>query len=304
LPQAPTRDFLDSAVLGRLSRLTLGARMPMIGNVAGIHRSATRGSSIEFAEYRKYVQGDDIRHVDWRVFARTDRFYIKEFEADTNLRCCLVLDISGSMAFVGDHGSRLDYAKRLLATLAHLLVNQGDAAGLVCFSDGTVHDIPPRDAPSHLRTLFDTMADVQATGATGIVRTIHDLAEKIRQRALVIVFSDLFTPVAPLMDCFEHMRFRKHDLAVFHILDRQELDFSFDRPIRFMDMEGSFHMTTDPAVIKAGYRRELDRYLASMAHGCREFNVDYHRVFTDTDYEAALATFLLQRMTKKQGPKS
>ncbi len=276
----------------------------MAGSVSGLHRSATRGASVEFAEYRKYVQGDDIRHVDWRVFARTDRFYIKEFEADTNLRCCLVLDISGSMAFAGAHGSRLDYAKRLLVTLAHLLVHQGDAAGLVCFSDGTRHDIPPRDAPSHLRAIFETVAAVQPNGTTGIVQTLHDLAEKIRQRALVIVFSDLFTPVGELMECFEHMRFRKHDLAVFHLLDRQELDFNFDRPIRFQDLEGNFQLITDPAIIKAGYQRELDRYLSTMEHGCREFSVDYHRVFTDTDYEAALATFLLQRMTKKQGPRS
>ncbi len=292
--------LVDSAVLGRLSRLTLNARLPMAGSVAGLHRSATRGSSIEFAEYRKYVQGDDIRHVDWRVFARTDRFYIKEFEADTNLRCCLVLDVSGSMGFTGAHGSRLDYAKRMLATLAHLLVHQGDAAGLVCFSDGALHEIPPRDSPSHLRVLFDTIADVQAQGRTRIIKAIHDLSEKIRQRALVIVFSDFLTPLDDLLGCFEHMRFRKHDLAVFHLLDRQEFDFVFDRPIRFTDMEGTGHILADPAVIKADYQRELDRYLATMEHGCREFGVDYHRVFTDMDYEAAIAAFLLKRMKKQQ----
>ncbi len=292
--------LVDSAVLGRLSRLTLNARLPMAGSVAGLHRSATRGSSIEFAEYRKYVQGDDIRHVDWRVFARTDRFYIKEFEADTNLRCCLVLDVSGSMGFTGAHGSRLAYAKRMLATLAHLLVHQGDAAGLVCFSDGALHEIPPRDSPSHLRVLFDTIAGVQAQGRTRIIQAIHDLSEKVRQRALVIVFSDFLTPLDDLLGCFEHMRFRKHDLAVFHLLDRQEFDFSFDRPIRFADMEGTGHILADPAVIKADYQRELDRYLATMEHGCREFGVDYHRVFTDMDYEAAIAAFLLKRMKKQR----
>ncbi len=293
--------LVDPAVLGRLARLTLNSRLPMAGSVTGLHRSATRGSSIEFAEYRKYVQGDDIRHVDWRVFARTDRFYIKEFEADTNLRCCLVLDVSGSMGFAGVHGSRLNYAKRLLATLAHLLVRQGDAAGLVCFSDGAVHEIPPRDAPSHLRVLFDTIAGVQAHGRTRLIKAIHDLSEKMRQRALAIVFSDFFTPLDELLGCFEHMRFRKHDLAVFHILDRQEFDFIFDRPIRFADMEGAGHILADPAVIKSDYRRELDRYLSAMEHGCREFRVDYQRVFTDMDYEAVIAAFLLKRMKKQQG---
>ncbi len=293
-------ELVDAAVLGRLSRLTLQARIPMAGSVAGLHRSATRGSSIEFAEYRKYVQGDDIRHVDWRVFARTDRFYIKEFEADTNLRCCLVLDVSGSMGYAGAHGSRLDYAKRMLATLAHLLVHQGDAAGLVCFSNGATHEIPPRDSPAHLRVLFDTVAEVQPKGRSHIIQAIHDLSEKIRQRALVIVFSDFLTPLDDLLGCFEHMRFRKHDLAVFHLLDRQEFDFSFDRPIRFAGMEGEGHILADPAVIKADYQRELDRFLATMEHGCREFGVDYHRVFTDMDYEAAIAAFLLKRLKKQQ----
>ncbi len=292
--------LVDSAVLGRLSRLALNARLPMAGSVAGLHRSATRGSSIEFAEYRKYVQGDDIRHVDWRVFARTDRFYIKEFEADTNLRCCLVLDVSGSMGFTGAQGSRLDYAKRLVATLAHLLVHQGDAAGLVCFSDGALHEIPPRDSPSHLRVLFDTIAELKPHGRTRIIQAIHDLAEKIRQRALVIVFSDFFTPLDDVLGCFEHMRFRKHDLAVFHLLDRQEFDFAFDRPIRFADMEGGGHILADPAVIKVDYQRELDKYLSTIEHGCREFGVDYHRVFTDMDYETALAAFLLKRMKKQR----
>ncbi len=299
MAEALNRGFLDSAVLARLSRLTLSARIPMIGTVTGVHKSATRGSSVEFAEYRKYAPGDDVRHVDWRVFARSDRFFMKEFEADTNLRCYILLDASASMGFAGARGSRFDYARKLAATLAHLLIHQGDAVGLLCFADRTLHDIPPRDAPSHLRTIFDTLAAVEPKGETEIVQTIHDVAERIGQRALVIVLSDLFTEVPPLMDCFEHMRFRRHDLAVFHLLDRQELDFDFDRPIRFMDMESAFDMITDPSVIRTGYRQALDQYLEGIQHGCREFNVDYHRVFTDTDYETVLAAFLLKRTRKK-----
>jgi hypothetical protein len=134
-----------------------------------------------------------------------------------------------------------------------------------------------------------------------MVQTIHDLAERIRQRALVVVLSDCFTEPAPLLDCFQHMRFRKHDLAIFHLLDRQELDFEFDRPIRFMDIEGSFNMITDPSVIQGGYRKELDRYLEDLKLGCREFGVDYRRVLTDTDYEQVLSSFLLQRMKGKPG---
>lgn len=301
MAEVPHREFLDSAVLSRLSRLTVNARLPMIGNVTGIHKSATRGSSVEFAEYRKYVPGDDIRHVDWRVYARTDRFYMKEFEADTNLRCYLVLDTSASMGFSAKHGSKLEYARKMLATLAYLMVHQGDSVGLLCFSDKTVHDIPPRRSPAHLKSIFDTLAAVKPHGRTDIVETIHKLADKVRRRALVIVFSDCFTEVPPLLDCFQHMRFQKHDLTVFQLLDLQELRFDFDRPIRFVDMESGFDMVTDPSVIHAGYQRELDTYLAALQQGCREFGVDYQRVVTHEDYEKALASFILQRLRKSPG---
>jgi uncharacterized protein (DUF58 family) len=296
-------ELVDAGTLARLSNLTLLARLPMHGSVTGIHRSATRGASVEFAEYRKYVAGDNIRHLDWRVLARTDRYYMKEFEADTNLRCYLVLDASASMAFDYAGGRRFDFGRRLVATLAHLLLHQGDAVGLLCFTDRVVHDIPPRDTPSHLSAMFDILAALQPGGKTEIIKILHDLAEQVRQRALVIIVSDLFTEPAPLLECFEHMRFRKHDLAVFHLIDRQEFDFKFDRPIRFLDMESSFDLITDPDVIKTAYQRALDDYLQAVQTGAREFNVDYHRVFTDSNYEEVLAAFILQRLRKgtKQG---
>jgi len=293
---APTnRDFLDSAILGRLARLAVSARVPMIGSVSGIHRSALRGSSVEFAEYRRYAPGDDIKYLDWRVYARSDRFYMKEFEADTNLRCYLVLDCSASMALTDGSTSKFEYARRLAATLAYLLAHQGDAVGLLCFADGPVRDVPPRHTPSHLKNIFDTLAEVGPRGRTSIVKTIHDLAERARRRALIIVFSDFFEEVESLLDSFQHMRFRKHDLAIFHLLDRQELAFDFDRPIRFADLESSFAMITDPFAIRSEYEAEIDRYLELMRHGCEEHGVDYHRVTTDRDYEGVLADFLLQR---------
>ncbi len=292
------REFLDAAVLARLSRCTLNARLPMAGSVTGIHKSATRGASVEFAEYRKYVPGDDVRHVDWRVYARTDRFYMKEFEADTNLRCYLVLDTSGSMNFAAAHGRKFDYARRLLATLAYLFAHQGDAVGLLCFADKAVHDIPPRRSPAHLKHIFDTLATIQPQGPTNIVQTIHTLAEKVRRRALVIICSDFFAEVEPLLDCFQHMRFHKHDVAAFQVLDRQELDFDFDRPIRFADLESPFDLVSDPAVIQAAYRRELQRHQEALQRGSREFGVDYQRVVTDVNYESVLASFLLQRQRK------
>lgn len=290
------RDFLDSAVLARLSQLELVARGPMEGSVSGRHQSPHRGSSVEFAEYRKYVAGDDPRHLDWRVLARSDRFYLKEFEADTNLRCYLVLDCSGSMAFGADAQIKFAYARRLAATLAYLAMLQGDAVGLTCCGQKTVRDIPPRRNPAHLQHIFDALAATTPSGETGLVAALHTLAEKIRRRALVIVFSDLFSDPAALLHCFQHLRFRKHDLAVFHLLDRMELDFKFDRPIRFVDMETSASVVAEPGLIFPRYRAALDQYLDTMRKGCREFKVDYRLVTTDQNYEKVLADFLLARL--------
>src|SRR5438105_3630931 len=168
------------------------ARFPMEGSVSGHHKSPHRGSSVEFAEYRNYVPGDDIRRLDWRVFGRTDRFYMKEFEAETNLRCYLVLDSSSSMKFAGVHGRKFDFARRLIATLAYVIVHQGDAAGLVCVDEQTACEVPPRRNPAHLKLILEALSEVQPRGETGLIAALHDLAEKVRRRALVIVFSDFF----------------------------------------------------------------------------------------------------------------
>lgn len=294
------RAFLDAGVLARLSRLTVNARQPMLGSVTGLHRSATRGSSVEFAEYRKYAPGDDIKFVDWRVFARTDRFYMKEFEADTNLRCQLVLDATGSMGYAGRHGRKLDYAVKVAATLAHLFVHQGDAVGLSLITHAGLKEIPPRRAPSHLRHIFDALAALKTGGTADLAGALHSLAEKIRRRALVIVISDFFAEAGPLVNAFQHMRFQKHDLALFHLLDRDEASFEFDRPIRFTDLENSFQLITDPALIAADYRREFDAHLEVLQRCGREFGADYQRVFTDHDYEQVLAAFILQRLRAAQ----
>jgi uncharacterized protein (DUF58 family) len=295
---APTsREFLDPTVLARLGRLELIARGPMEGSVSGRHKSPHRGSSVEFAEYREYVPGDDPRHMDWRVLARSDRYYLKEFEADTNLRCYLVVDNSGSMGFAGEGSqSKLAYARRLAATLAYLAVHQGDAVGLTCCAQDLNKEIPPRRTPSHLRNIFDTLAEVQSSGPTGLIASLHALAEKIKRRALVVVISDLFCDPDQLLSCFQHLRYRKHDLAVFHLLDRTEVDFTFDRPIRFVDMEGSDNVIAEPALIMPRYRDALEKYLARLRKGCREFKADYRMVLTDQSYEKVLADFLLARM--------
>jgi uncharacterized protein (DUF58 family) len=241
------------------------------------------------------VPGDDIRRLDWRVFARTDRFFLKEFEAETNLRCYLVLDCSGSMRYGKSGATKLDYACRMAATLGYLAAHQGDAVGLVCAGKKTFFDIPARRNPAHLKVILDTMAKAAPRGETGLLAALHDLAEKVKRRALVVVFSDFFCDLAPLLDCFQHLRFQKHDLALFQLLDRTELDFKFDRPTRLVDLESSFNLVTEPAAIRDEYLRQIWLFLDALREGCHEFAADYRQVVTDQPYEKALADFLVAR---------
>lgn len=289
------RQFLDPAVVARLAAVPLLARGPVLGNVSGRHTSPHRGSSVEFAEYRKYVPGDDLRRLDWRAYGRTDRFYIKEFEADTNLRMVVVLDSSGSMGFGSVGMTKLEYAQRITATLSYMAIGQGDAVGFSAVADGVVRQIPPKRNPAHLKILFDTLEKVVHDGGTGLEAVLHELAETVRQRALIVILSDFFVPPVALRDCFEHLRFRKHDVAAFHLLDPEELSFNFQRPTRFLDLEGGAPLFIDPVEIADRYHDALASYLTDLQTVVNETGVDYHRTRIDTPYDEALRDFLVKR---------
>lgn len=273
----------------------LYARHPMEGSVSGLHKSPHRGSSVEFAEYRQYVPGDDLRRLDWRVLARTDRYYLKEFEAETNLRTYFALDLSGSMEYGSGETTKLAMAQKLLATLAYLVIRQGDAAGLLGIGTKTVMDLPPRRNPSHLQLILDSIPTLKSGGQTGLVAGLHELAERTRRRALVVVFSDCFCELDSLMSSLQHLCFEHHDVVVFHILDPQELSFKFDRPLRFVDLEGPHSLVTEPSVIRDEYLRHLRQFMDTLQKGCREFSIDYRRVLTTDNYEKTLADFLIER---------
>ena len=290
-----SHDFIDPKVLARLGGLGLHARLPMLGNVSGRHRSPIRGSSLEFAEYRKYVPGDDTRRMDWRAWGRSDRFYIKEYEADTNLRLCLIVDTSGSMNFAVNGVSKLDTLRSLAGTLAYLCAHQGDAVGLYCAGKEFHTEIRPKRNARHLRVVLDQLADIKAVGQTGLAEALHRAAESIRQRALIVVLSDLFIEPEILNSCFQHLRFRKHDVAVFHLLDQTEIDFAFDRPTRFLDLEGGAPIMTDPNLVGKQYHQALAGYLADLQTVMREAAVDYQRVNLGVPVEDILARFLVGR---------
>ena len=291
-------EFLDHDVISRLSRLTVLPRGLVEGSFTGMHRSPHRGSSVEFAEYRKYVQGDDIRNIDWRIFAKTDRYYIKEFEADTNMRLFLVIDCSASMNFESEYGTKFNYARKMAATLAHLTINQGDQVGMQCFNTDIVEDLPPMTSPAHLKAIMETMKGMTPKGETDLIDVLHKLAEKYSRRSLVLIFSDFFCDLEPLMECFQHMRFRKHDVAAFHLLDPLELSFNFDRPIRFVDLEGNSTVITEPSNTKNNYMTALHDYLKLIKKGCQEQGTDYNMVDISKSFESILSSFMLERMRK------
>lgn len=289
------RSFIDAQVLSRLANVPLFSRRPMQGNVSGRHPSPHRGSSVEFAEYRKYVPGDDLRRLDWRVYGRSDRFYVKEFEADTNLRCCFIVDTSGSMGFGSTGTTKIEYARRLAGSLGYLAVQQGDAVGVSCVAKGIVQSLPPTRNPAHLQTFFDILEQATPDGETQLPAILHELAETIRQRALIVILSDLFVEPELLRGCFQHLHFRKHDVAVFHLLDPQEVKFDFRRPMRFLDMEGGPAIFAEPNDIAERYHKALETYITNLRAIVLESAVDYHSISPDEDYEQVLARFLVGR---------
>jgi uncharacterized protein (DUF58 family) len=299
-PDRRPRSFLDAQALSRLAAVPLFARHPMQGTVSGRHPSPHRGSSVEFAEYRKYVAGDDLRRLDWRAYGRSDRFYVKEFEADTNLRCCFVLDTSGSMGFGSNGTTKTQYARRLAGSLGYLAVQQGDAVGVSCVAGGVVRNLPPKRSPAHLMTFFDILEQIEPHGETQLAAVLHELAETIRQRALVVIISDMFVEPELLRGCFQHLRFRKHDVAVFHLLDPLELAFDFRRPMRFLDMEGGPAIFAEPNEIADRYLKALRTYLDGLREVVLESAIDYHRVSLADDYEQVLMRFLVGR-TRSEG---
>lgn len=288
-------EFLKPEVAARLKGVDLRARLVVEGFLAGLHRSPYKGFSAEFAEHRQYLPGDELKRIDWKVYGRTDRFYIREFEEETNLRAYLVLDASASMTYRSGSVSKLDYACLLSASLAYLLLRQKDSAGLITFSDRIQNYVPPRSAPRHLHVLLGQLSRIRPGGDTDIAATFHQLAERVRRRGLVIILSDLWDESTAVLRALRHFRHRRHEVLVFHILDPNERDLNFSGPVQLHDMESGAMMTIDPRVIRADYQRRFDARVRDIKQGCREGLIDYQRVTTSTPFDQALFAFLARR---------
>ena len=302
--------FLDPNIIGRLMHMTLESRRAMIGSVSGRHRSPMRGSSLEFAQYRKYEIGDDMRRLDWRVWGRTDRAYVKEFEADTNLRMCLVIDTSGSMNYQGPSHlgakarlpySKLDIAKRIAGSLAWVAARQGDAVGLATTNPLGEVGIPARRGARHLKAVLDRMERISASGESDLPRELHLVAEKLPRRGMVVILSDLFTDLEELTSSIRHLRHRKHDIVFFHLLDQLEIGFDFDQPMKFIDLEHSGSLLSDPVLVGDSYRQVVSTYLQQLKELVLATGVDYRRLHLQSDIAESLASFLKDRYSRKTG---
>ncbi len=292
--------FFDPELLGRIGSLELVARAVVEGFMSGLHRSPFTGFSTEFTEYRQYNPGDDLRYLDWRLLARTDRYFIKKYRADTNTQCHLLIDTSASMSYA--HASsitKLQYAQYLSASLAYLLNRQQDAVGLVAFSDKVHMHVPARNRTGHMRTLFGNLSMLQAGGETRLVDSLHQLAEILTRRGIVVIVSDFYDQTDRLQEAFQHLRFKGHDLVAFQVLDQNELDFDFTDPVLLLeDAETQEQMPVLPDVVMSGYRERMRRHIDGLRRCAAANNVDYEMLTTKQPLDFALFSFLSRRAGK------
>jgi uncharacterized protein (DUF58 family) len=296
------QNYLDPQVLARLEGLPLRARRIVEGYVAGVHRSPYHGFSIEFAEHREYAPGDDLRYLDWKVFGRTDKFYLKQFEEETNLVCSLLLDTSESMGYRSAAApmSKLDYARCVSAALAYLVLRQQDSAGLVTFDRQVRASVRPSSNPSHWKELVRVMEESVPQRKTAVGPIFHELAERFRRRGIVVILSDLFDEVDSMLAGLKHFRHRRHEVILFHVLDPAELDFPFHDATRFRGLEGRADVVVEPRALRRAYLDQFDRYLRRLQQGCRAAQIDYVLMRTDRSLELALSSYLASRMKRSR----
>jgi uncharacterized protein (DUF58 family) len=287
---------MDPTALARFGRLELIARLVVEGVMSGLHRSPFKGFSVEFAEHRQYGPGDEIRHIDWRAFGKTDRYFVKEYEEETNLKAYLVVDSSGSMGYAGRTASKFEHARRLAASLAYLMISQRDAVGLVTFDTDLRAMIPPRSAPGHFSVVCRALEAARTGGETPLSGILHALAERIRRRGLVVILSDGFDRLDDLTAALRHLRHRRHEVLFFHTLAPEEEEFPFRRPARFRSLERADHqLRVDPTALRAAYLERFGAFCRGLKEQVQSMEADYHRASTAEPVERTLLDYLSAR---------
>jgi len=291
------RQFLDPAVVARLAHLDVRARLVVEGFIAGMHRSPFHGFSVEFSEHRPYMPGDPLKNLDWKVWARSDRYLVKQYSEETNLRCHLLVDLSGSMGFKSARAamSKLEYAQSLAASLAYLMLQQQDAVGTLLFADRPLRYVPPRAMRSHLDVVLKALGSLEPQGRTRLGPALHELAERIKRRGLAVLFSDLMDRPSEVLSGLQHFRHRHHEVVVFHILDPDELEFPYTDSATFVDMESGERLTTEPWEIARRYRERIAAWTEHYRRACREHLIDYVQLDTRTPFDRALLAYLEKR---------
>ena len=284
-------------MVAMLDSISMRAKMIVEGYIIGQHRSPYHGFSVEFAEHRSYEPGDEVRHIDWKLYGKTNRLYVKRYEEETNLRAHLILDTSKSMAYTSGGVSKLEYGSYLLAALSYLMISQQDAAGVVLFDESIRSFVPPKSTPSHLNTLLNVL-DVKSPGVdTKIEPVLHEMAERIKKRGLVIIISDLFDEPNNIMNGLKHFRHSKQEVILFHVLDRNELEFDFNTRTRtkFIDMESGEEITTDPWHVQNDYKNLIKGLQDYYKSQCRLNLIDYVPLFTDDSLDKRLSEYFNKR---------
>ena len=291
-----SKRFLHPEAIKRISRLDLRARHIVEGFLSGMHRSPYFGQSVEFRQHREYATGDDLRHVDWKVWARQDRLYVKQFEEDTNLRCTLLVDVSNSMRYGNGPLSKFEYACTAAVSLAYLILRQSDAVSCVSFDEQIRRTVPFRTKRTHLNAVIDALAVSDPADKTDLNLVLRSIAENSPRRGLMILISDLLLDRETTLRGLRLLRQRGHDVMVLHILDDDEIDFPFDGSTRFEGLESGEALTCNPRALREGYLDALKNYLDDLRHGCAKHAIDYSLVRTSQPLDAVLATFLANRM--------
>ena len=288
-------NFLDPSVLAGLDNIELRARVVVEGFLSGLHRSPNRGFSPEFNDYRHYYRGDDMRHIDWKLYARSEKFYIKQYEDETNVRCMVVLDISASMSYSSGETSKLDYGITLASALAYFINRQRDAVGLITFDDKVNNYIPAKCRQPHLMQILRTLAQIKPGKKTDSVKPLIDLAASLNKKSMVILITDMLDDEDRLIKTLQNLRGMGNDVIVFHVMDDAELNFTFNEASEFVDMESDESFITTPAAIRKAYLENLNEFLAFCKKQCQRSGVDYCLMNTSEPLDAALSAYMSKR---------
>jgi uncharacterized protein (DUF58 family) len=290
--------YLDPLVLAKVGSLELQARLIVEGYLSGMHKSPYHGFSVEFAQHREYVPGDDIKHVDWKVYGRTGRFYLKQYEEETNLICWMLVDVSESMRYGSGAVTKYDYACMSAAAMAYLTLQQQDSVGMVTFDNQVRNFLKPSSQPSHLKEIVNVMNRGAPREKTSLAPIFHDLAERISRRAIIILLSDLFDDPGDILAGLRHLRYKRHEVVVMHVLDPAELEFPFQEATLFRGLEEYPELLTDPRSLRDGYLEQVSTFITDLQRGCRGQNIDYVQLRTDRSLGVALSSYLAHRLAR------